>query len=980
MHKSAIVAGMLLISFQLAHSMPLSPESVTALRASGRLAEVANREAEFRARGMDAPGKNHFAALKALQRDDADETVVRLPILIVDFADNRANQNTHPVAYYERQCFSEGELQDGSCREWFSENSYGEIAFEGQISNWIRAPQDYSYYVDGRNGGGDYPRNVMGLAEDAVRAADDQIDFSQFDNDGDGQVETVVIVHAGGGAEANGGNADMIWSMAWGIWGADVVVDGVRIVNFFTIPETAGVGVLCHEASHAFFGLPDLYDRDYSSSGMGMWTIMAAGSWGGGGDRPVHWDGWCKRNVGVSHPERLVANEGQVSIPPAVTDDVSYLLWNRGNVGTEYFLLENRQQIGFDESLPSSGLLILHVDETIRRGQNDNEWYPGHENDGHYEVALEQADGDWDLERDNNSGDSGDPFPGSSENRNFTDNSTPNTRAYRNNAQTNVAVRNISMQNQNIICDLEIGVAGNGPDIGVDPGILDFGDLPANATTDLPLTVTNTGNQRLEVSDCVITGQYADQFEIVAGGGAFNLEENELRDLTVRFAPTAAGEISAVLTIASNDPDENPREIPLQGVAFGTPYITSPSVNPEYRFTMVAGDTIDLAFRAIDPEGGQLTWEMTNNGRLPNGVGLSEVEGGNARFYWPLDEASVGRYVPIFVVTDEEGETDQIRLFIIVNLDNLPPLWRTQRTATVISEDSERMIIADLDTLFTDPEADSIFYSLTDSPAELQAELSADGVVSIQPSPNFSSADTVRLTVTATDSRQASTNGDLLIVVTPVNDAPAEPTLASPAPGGQLSSLNQLFIWNSAEDVDGDAITYTVNLLLSAQRPTLLTNEVGTDTSGIFAGLTRQYLNSIGAGDGVSGTWWVPASDFSLNSESEHREIRIPSLGVELDPSSKPDRFDISNGYPNPFNSAIKIEYTLAYTAPVKIAVYTLSGGLAATLADQIEEAGVKTATWDGRNDLGVELPGGIYMIRSEVGPVTKIIKAVLIR
>jgi len=978
--KYVITAALLFACIQPAVSMPLSPESVVSLRASGRLAEVAAWEADARERGMDAPARNSLPALRALRRDDQDETIFRLPIILVDFDDNQANRNAHPVSYYERQCFSEGELQEGSGREWFAENSYGELVFDGQVSSWIRAPENYDYYVDGQNGGGDYPQNVMGLTEDAVRAADNQLDFSDFDNDGDGEVETVVIVHAGGGAEANGGDRNMIWSMAWGIWGADVTLDGVNIINFFVIPEDAGVGVICHEASHAFFGLPDLYDRDYSSEGLGMWTMMAAGSWGGGGDRPVHWDGWSKKRVGVTHPTRLAENEGQVSIAPIETDDVSYMLWNQGNIGSEYFLLENRQPIGFDESLPSSGLMIYHVDETIRRGQNDNEWYPGHQDDGHYLVALEQADADWDLERNANVGDSGDPYPGSSENRNFTDGTTPNTRAYRNDAQTRVGVRNISIQDQVVICDLEIGVAGDGPDIGVDPGALNFGDRSANERVDTTLTVTNTGNERLDVSDCTISGNDADQFAIVDGGGAFNLEPGAERQMTIRFNPTSVGEKSATLNISSNDPDENPRIVTLSGVAFGAPYITSPSEEPDYRVTFTEGDTIDLDFRAVDPEGGQLTWEMTNNGHLPNGVGLTQEEGSWPRLYWPLTRASVGRYAPIFMVSDPNGEFDQIRIFITVNALNNPPSWQEPVGAIVIAEDSPRQTLVDLDTLFTDPNGDSLTFTITDAPADLGATLTAGRLISVQPAANFNSESGVRITVSATDPSQASTSGEIQVVITPVNDAPGQTTLVSPLDGAQLLRRDESFIWNSAVEVDGDAVSYTLKLELNSQPVEILSVETGSDTSGVFAGLTEEYMISIGAQEGISGVWWVEASDGSKVTESAHRQVRIPSLGVELNPSGVPARFTISDGYPNPFNSAIRIEYALANVAPVKIAVYTLSGSLAATLVNGVETAGVRTAVWDARDNSGRELPGGIYLIHSEVGPVKKTIKAVLVR
>ena len=77
-----------------------------------------------------------------------------------------------------------------------------------------------------------------------------------------------------------------------------------------------------------------------------------------------------------------------------------FRLWTYGATGVQYFLVENRQKTGYDSYLPGGGLHIYHVDESISdNGANDNQWYPGYTAYGHYKVALEQADGLWELER-----------------------------------------------------------------------------------------------------------------------------------------------------------------------------------------------------------------------------------------------------------------------------------------------------------------------------------------------------------------------------------------------------------------------------------------------------------------------------------------------------------------------------------------------------------------------------------------------------
>jgi immune inhibitor A len=81
-----------------------------------------------------------------------------------------------------------------------------------------------------------------------------------------------------------------------------------------------------------------------------------------------------------------------------------YCLW-KGIPKQEYFLLETRCKVGYDKHLPAEGLLIWHIDEAISDNTNET----------HYMVGLVQADGKKDLELSVNTGDDGDPFPGSSQ-------------------------------------------------------------------------------------------------------------------------------------------------------------------------------------------------------------------------------------------------------------------------------------------------------------------------------------------------------------------------------------------------------------------------------------------------------------------------------------------------------------------------------------------------------------------------------------
>jgi hypothetical protein len=255
-----------------------------------------------------------------------------------------------------------------------------------------------------------------------VSTADPDVDFSQYDNNGDGYVDALFVVHAGPGYEDTG-NLNFIHSHAW-VTSYPMDIDGVIVYGYSMEPEETGsgglvhIGVFCHEFGHVL-GLPDLYDYDYDSDGVGGWSVMAGGSWGGGGAIPVHFDAWCKVTLGWVVPTTLNENLTHEQIDAVEYNQDIYQLYSLGVFDPQYFLVENRRRQLFDVSLPGEGLLIYHIDEA----------QPDNNDQTRYKVAVEQADGEFDLEHYRGA-DNGDPWPGVSDNRTFDDFSTPNAWLY----------------------------------------------------------------------------------------------------------------------------------------------------------------------------------------------------------------------------------------------------------------------------------------------------------------------------------------------------------------------------------------------------------------------------------------------------------------------------------------------------------------------------------------------------------------------
>lgn len=391
-------------------------------------------------------------------------------VLLVEFTDNASAVN---ASFFDTLIF---ENQMGCVRHFYQQVSYGTLDIVTvdlpSGTDWLTATQTYSYYVDGQHGiYGTYPHNCQKLVEDLVDLADPLVDFSDYDNDSDGYVDALIVVHAGPGAELTA-DPDDIWSHKWGVtwsWSSSNLKDGVQIWDYTMQPEywmshyDMTCGVYCHELGHVF-GLPDLYDTDYSSYGIGKWSLMAGGSWNGSlGNSPAWPDAWCMTRLGYVTPTVVSTNTTGVSVPQMASSPIAYKLWTSGSPSNEYFLIVNRQKTGYDSALPAEGLLIWHVDENINDyGANDNEWYPGHTAYGHYKVALEQADGLWQLESTMPYGAisyAGDPFPGNTNNRTFDGSSVPASKDYAG-SQTYVAVENVSNSSPVMTCDFFVSPAG----------------------------------------------------------------------------------------------------------------------------------------------------------------------------------------------------------------------------------------------------------------------------------------------------------------------------------------------------------------------------------------------------------------------------------------------------------------------------------------------------------------------------------------
>ncbi|EON65729.1 hypothetical protein W97_04968 [Coniosporium apollinis CBS 100218] len=356
---------------------------------------------------------------------------------------------------FQELFFSTNKMATGSVTEYFTEVSNGKVSLTGEVVGPFLMPRTSKQYANNNHGHGWASPNLQTLAADALGAANSQINFKPYDNDGNGYVDAFIVVHAGPGGEQTQ-NVDDIWSAQWELPQV-ATVDDVKVLAFLTIPEDAKIGVSAHEIGHLVFGWPDLYDTDSSSAGVGKWCLMSGGSWGGmpQGVTPCHPSAWCKATQGWVDVVRPTEN-GQITCADVKSSKKVHRLWKNGDASSqEYFLVENRQLGGFDNSLPGAGLLVWHIDDSVHNNTNEH----------HPKVSLVQADGLRQLQNKSSFGDNGDPFPGTADCRSFHSTSNPHSRSHAGD-DTFVSITSIPASSPTMTVDITVRPGASGPQSG----------------------------------------------------------------------------------------------------------------------------------------------------------------------------------------------------------------------------------------------------------------------------------------------------------------------------------------------------------------------------------------------------------------------------------------------------------------------------------------------------------------------------------
>ena len=384
---------------------------------------------------------------------------LRIKVLLIDFPDK---PGTLPVSHYQQLLFSKDTHPTGSMRDYFREVTLDKVDINGSVHGWLRMPNDYAFYANGESGTEwqSYPRNAPRMAEDAVTAAKQSgVEFpADLDVLNDGTITALFIIHAGLGAETLNPTirGNHIWSHKWMMRHPVEVGNNLYASTYLTVPNDCKVGVCAHELGHLAFQWEDFYDPNYDEDGKewdgsGSWDLMAGGSYNGNGNRPCHPAGLHKtQHNWITVKE--VTSSGQFDLQPytATSGEILKLVSPKYRSG-QYLLLENRTKSGFDSDLPGEGLLVWKVDEAADMFAPEK---PA--------LLLVQADGRRQLQTPNdwNTGDAGDPFPGSSNRTDLTERGTIST-SFPDGEDSGINLKNIQRDPDSGIISLQVEFAGD---------------------------------------------------------------------------------------------------------------------------------------------------------------------------------------------------------------------------------------------------------------------------------------------------------------------------------------------------------------------------------------------------------------------------------------------------------------------------------------------------------------------------------------
>ena len=347
---------------------------------------------------METRGASGRSISECITEWDANR-VYRQPVVLITFQDLDFSMDD-PVAYYNRvlneKGYNEG-VGKGCAADYFREQSGGLFNLQFDIYGPIKVDTKAQDKTVPDN----YGEYTMENALEQLRATC-KTDFSIYDWNGDGEVNQILFICAGySGTEVRYyvfPNSKLTSEMAPG----NLPISMLSIsCELWKDGSTYGIGTLVHEFSHCL-GLPDLYPINHYDSRFSMvdeWDLMDGGNMTNWGWCPPNYSALEKQLLGWKTPTELTESTSVTGMKPVSEGGETFIIRNSA-YPNEFYLLENRQQTGWDYGIPGKGLLIIHVD------YDEKSWGMNEVNDfmTNDRYSLVSADGktytDWNPRQD----------------------------------------------------------------------------------------------------------------------------------------------------------------------------------------------------------------------------------------------------------------------------------------------------------------------------------------------------------------------------------------------------------------------------------------------------------------------------------------------------------------------------------------------------------------------------------------------------
>lgn len=308
----------------------------------------------------------------------------KIPVILVEFSDVEFSVENPKATFdkylngkelFNKETGPEMGQNYAGVAKYFKDMSFGKFEPEFEVYGPVNLGKPLATY-----GAGYSSQENMGLLlTDACTAVDDEVDFTQYDSNDDGNIDLIYIIYAGFSQSIAGNSTDCIHpksgylSLAKSFDGMDVKRYGVNNELNGTPADQAngpiinGIGLFCHEFSHCM-GLPDLYPKSGSiaeaciNQNMDYWSLMDAGEYTANGYRPTAYTAWERERLGWMEIGTLTG-PSNVELKSLDEGGAAFRIYNdKDETGHEYYIVENVQNNGWNKNLFGNGLMVTHVD------------------------------------------------------------------------------------------------------------------------------------------------------------------------------------------------------------------------------------------------------------------------------------------------------------------------------------------------------------------------------------------------------------------------------------------------------------------------------------------------------------------------------------------------------------------------------------------------------------------------------------------